>query len=38
MVPVIDQNCDKNNIVTANLAKSQELSGNFGYSPGLQYK
>ena len=38
MIPVIDQNYDINGLVSANLVKSQELSGNSGHSPGLQYK
>ena len=38
VIPVIDRNYDINDIVSANLAKSQELSGNSGHSLGLQYK
>ena len=38
MIPVIDRNYDTHDLVTANLAKSQELSRNSGHSPGLQYK
>ncbi len=36
MIPVIDRNYDINDVVTANHAKSRELSCNSGDSLGLQ--
>ncbi len=35
VIPVIDQNYDINDVMTAYLAKSLELFGNSGHSPGL---
>ncbi len=37
VIPGIDWNYDINDIVTANLTKSQVLSGHSGHSLGLQY-
>ncbi len=38
VILVIDRNYDINNIVTANLAKSEELYRNSGHSPDLRHK
>ncbi len=38
VIPVIDWNYDINDVMTANFAKSQELFGNSGHSPGLHNK
>ena len=38
VIPVIDRIYDINDIVTANLTKSRELSGNSSHSLGLQYR
>ena len=38
MIPVIDRIYDINDVVTANLVKSRELSRNSHHSPELRYK
>ena len=38
MIPVIDRNYDINDLVTAYLTKSRELSCNSGHSAELRYK